>query len=309
MSGIQRVSPNAVAALKEALAGAFWFKSDLRGYLSTALANPGLLAGVNWDNYKWAIVDEIIDRMVRGPERYHDALVQLMFDVAAMDSFPKLRRHEDAERLIREAHEAVERLRRLVKPYERELLEREQARERIGQARAQAESRRAFDTQLGSLRDRYMELVSMADARARGYALEALLRELFALFDLDPRAAFRIEGEQIDGAFALDRTNFLLEAKWQTALTPRKELDAFAAKVAEKIENTLGLFISINGVEPAAIEKHSGRGSVMIVMDGSDLYAVLEGRIDLVALLRRKLRHAAQTDEIMLPVASVLGGN
>ena len=145
------------------------------------------------------------------------------------------------------------------------------------------------------------------DPRARGYALETLLRDLFALFDLDPRAAFRIEGEQIDGAFALDSNNFLLEAKWHAVPTPRKDLDAFAAKIADKIENTLGLFISITGFEPTAVTKHSGKGSAMILMDGSDLYAVLEGRVDLVELLRRKYRHAAQTGDIMLSVAAVLG--
>jgi hypothetical protein len=37
-------------------------------------------------------------------------------------------------------------------------------------------------------------------------------------------------------------------------------------------------------------------------MDGADLMAVLEERIDFVTLLLRKNRHAAQTGEIYLPI-------
>lgn len=44
----------------------------------------------------------------------------------------------------------------------------------------------------------------------------------------------------------------------------------------------------------------------MILMDGADLYAVLEGRIDLVEMLQRKYRHAVQTGETMLTVSQVL---
>jgi hypothetical protein len=306
MAEPQRVSPNAVQALKDALSAAFWFKRDLRGYLSSALADEQLLAGVNWEDYKWSIVDVVINRMVQRPERYQTALVQLMVDVAAMQEFPKLRRHEDSERLTAEAADAVSRLRRVVKPYEQELLQREQSRVRINEARAEGEQRRAFGDRLDGLKSRYLELVTMEKQAARGYALESLLRELFALFDLDPRAAFRIEGEQIDGAFALDSTNFLLEAKWQTPPAPRTDLDAFSAKIGAKIENTLGLFLSINGFESTAVIKHSGKGSTMILMDGVDLYAVLEGTMDLVDLLRRKHRHAAQTGEIMLTVSVAL---
>jgi hypothetical protein len=44
----------------------------------------------------------------------------------------------------------------------------------------------------------------------------------------------------------------------------------------------------------------------MILMDGSDLMAVLEGRIDLTQLLRRKRRHASQIGNIYLKVGDIL---
>ena len=44
----------------------------------------------------------------------------------------------------------------------------------------------------------------------------------------------------------------------------------------------------------------------MILMDGSDLMAVLEGRVDLLQLLLRKRRYAAETGRIFLPIHQVL---
>jgi hypothetical protein len=40
-------------------------------------------------------------------------------------------------------------------------------------------------------------------------------------------------------------------------------------------------------------------------MDGTDLYAVLDDRIDLVDLLRAKRRHASMTGEIDLPAGDI----
>ncbi len=146
----------------------------------------------------------------------------------------------------------------------------------------------------------------MPDAQRRGFAFEPWLRDLFDVFDLDPRASFRIRGEQVDGGFTLGATHFLLEARWRKNPATRDDLGSFKSKVDERAENTLGLFISIEGFEPSALEKHSHRGSPLILADGSDLLAVLDERIDLVKLLERKHRHASMTGEIYVSVERML---
>jgi len=60
------------------------------------------------------------------------------------------------------------------------------------------------------------------------------------------------------------------------------------------------LFLSINGFSSEGIRAHSSGKKVLLLMDGGDLTAVLEGRIDLKELLARKRRHAARTGEIYL---------
>lgn len=118
---------------------------------------------------------------------------------------------------------------------------------------------------------------------------------------IDPKASFRVIGEQLDGAFCLEGTEYLFEAKWHAQLISANELDSFSMKVSRKLDNTLGVFLSMNGFSEDGIKAHSVGRPNIILMDGSDLMAVLEERIDLVSLLIRKKRHASQTGEIYLP--------
>ena len=50
------------------------------------------------------------------------------------------------------------------------------------------------------------------------------MNKLFILNDLDPKASFKIMGQQIDGAFTLDGTEFLFEAKWTKSLINSSDL-------------------------------------------------------------------------------------
>jgi hypothetical protein len=72
------------------------------------------------------------------------------------------------------------------------------------------------------------------------------------------------------------------------------------------LDNTLGLFLSMNGFQPNAVDLHSQGRPVMILMDGADLNAVLEDRIALPELLTRKRQHAARTGEILLGASAIL---
>ena len=144
------------------------------------------------------------------------------------------------------------------------------------------------------------ELIQSSNPQRRGYLLEKMIKELFDLFDLDPKASFKVLGEQIDGAFTFDNTDYLLEAKWEKSPLSLEPLYAFSMKVKNKLDNTLGLFIAINGFSAEAITKLSGGNCNIILMDGSDLMAVLEQQIKLPELLLRKRRHAAQTGNAFL---------
>jgi hypothetical protein len=307
----QRVSANAINALKNALIAAFWFKSDLYNYAKAAVAGePTFLAGIGWtdkDVLKRDSVSLFVDRLVREQDEHQPLLLALMIDVAQMEYFPQLERVEDPTTKIAEARRMVAHLRTVVEPYEQALAEQQAQRDRIAAARESQSELQATSRRLSELMTSYLEIVKM-DAQPRGFALDELLRDLFDAFDLDPKASFKVTGEQIDGGFTLDNEHFLIEAKWESKPADRASLDVFAAKVRRRSDNTLGLFVAISGFHPNAVAAHSGERSTLVLMDGSDVYAVLDKRIDLRELLRRKRRCAAMQGRIMITATEILAG-
>jgi restriction endonuclease Mrr len=302
----KRVSPAILPPLKEALTLGFWYKPDLRAFLTSCLSNRGLVAHLDWTDYKRNVVAQLVDTLARDQHKYFEDLLTLILATADITDPAHLKRVDDGQRKYADAVEALKTLRDQVEPYRRLRDEEEQARRNREQGAARAEIARAVNQKLEDLRSEFFVIVTQSE-QARGYALEKFLNALFALFDIDARAPFRIAGEQIDGAFSHEGTEFLLEAKWQGGLTGADALDTFAGKIGRKLDNTLGLFVSMNGFQPAAVELHSRGRSVMVLMDGADLNAVVEGRISLPELITRKRQHAARTGAVFLSVATILG--
>ncbi|MES1977854.1 MAG: restriction endonuclease [Pseudomonadota bacterium] len=144
-----------------------------------------------------------------------------------------------------------------------------------------------------ALKQRLIDLTAL-EPQARGYALEAWLRDAFNFYGLEAREAFRNRGEQIDGIFVLHGETYLLEAKWQAAKTPAADLHGFQGKLDQKAAWARGLFVSISGFTDEGLFAF-GRGKKVVCMDGSDLFETLDRELPLNLALDRKVRRAAET--------------
>jgi hypothetical protein len=302
----QVIAPAAIVALKEALTLIYWYKPDLRSFLYHSLDAPEVLARLNWQDYKRNVVSSLVDYLARNQRQYQGQLLRLMTEVCRMEDFSHLKHIEDGENKARRAEKAVAALKTLVTPHEEVIAEQRAAEQRRQQAYERSLRDQAVRQELEKLMHRYSAMLRPGDEQQRGYDLEQVLNEVFQLFDLDPKEPFRVKGEQIDGAFTFESTDYLLETKWQAQPADTQDLDAFKGKITRKLDNTLGLFLSVNGFARNAVELHSTIRPVMILMDGSDLWAVLEGRIDLLQLLLRKRRHAALRGKVFLPIHQIL---
>jgi hypothetical protein len=196
---------------------------------------------------------------------------------------------------LREGHEEI-------------IRDRRESEERKTAAKSRATKNTEVQSKVAELRVQYLSLLT-AKQQERGYILEKILKELFDLFDLDPRASFRVTGEQIDGAFTFDSTDYLFEGKWQSDPVGAAALDSLDGKLNRKLDNALGLFLAINGYSRDGINAYTSSGrKLVLLMDGADLMAVLEDRIKLPDLLLRKRRHASQTGNVFFTVADILAG-
>jgi hypothetical protein len=306
--GGQKIAPAAIVALKQALTAIYWYRDDLRSFLTTSIDDPRILSRINWAEVKRQIVADVVDRMAANQSVYRDQLIHLMLEVVRIDDFSHLARLEGGAAKVQGAKGAVAALGKLVEAHGDILHERHKSEERRAAARERSRTTQGIQQRLTELKNRYMSLLS-SDHQQRGFILEKLLTDLFDLFDLDPRASFRVIGEQIDGAFTFESVDYLFEGKWHADLIGAAHLDALSGKLSRKLDNALGLFLSINGFSSDGISAYSSGGRRLIVlMDGADLMAVLEDRVRLPELLRRKRRHASQTGNIFLPIAEILAG-
>lgn len=266
------------------------------------------MATLNWESYKRQVVSDLVDYLVRNQDSHLGDLTKLCNEVCEIQTFGHLQQLDGGAQKAERAKAAVSQLRALVQPHQELKKEADDIAERQRRAAEKLKSNAAVRQKLEDIKNRYMALVVSPNVQGRGFELEKVMYDLFELFDLDPKASFRNTGEQIDGAFSFDGTDYLFEAKWQQEQVNAAALDAFTGKVRRKLENTLGVFLSINGYSADGVAIHSAGGAVILLMDGADLMAVLEERIDFLSLLLRKKRHASQTGSIYLPFHMLASG-
>ena len=78
----KKIAPAAIVALREALTNLYWYKGDLRSFLTSTLTNPALLSRLNWGDYKRNIVGELIGFLDRRQDEYQADLLKLTTEVA-----------------------------------------------------------------------------------------------------------------------------------------------------------------------------------------------------------------------------------
>jgi hypothetical protein len=295
----QKLSPLAVQAFEDALSKIYWYKDDLKRFLIRGLGDSSLVNKANWNEPKKLIVRTIVDLLIDDQALYQETLLFLLTEVSNFQDFTHLEKLEDGRKKSSDAREAVANLREMMKSHEEVSLERLKFVERKLKHAETSKNHIAVQERLNHLSQRCADLAIRLTPQQRGFALEKLMYELFDLFDLDPKASFKIQGEQIDGAFSLEGSDYLFEAKW-SALVSADEMDKFASKVQRKLDNTRGLMLSMDGYQPDGVAAHSRQRPVIILMTGADLMAIFEGRITFPDLLVRKRRHASQTGNILL---------
>jgi len=178
------------------------------------------------------------------------------------------------------------------------------------QSRAEEARRRqaalvARANKMEQLRTTYAAIASATeDPQSRGYGLEDLLSELFAVHEITYRPPYRTGTEQIDGSFSFKGFDYLVEARWRKGQPTEADLAVLKTKVDKKITSTRGLFVSIPGFRPEVVlEFTRGVTSNIVLMDGVDLLLILEGRVSLIDALDIKIQKAAQEGIILFPLA------
>lgn len=156
--------------------------------------------------------------------------------------------------------------------------------------------------ELLQLKEHFFHLSAEANRSKAGITLEGLLNRLFMVYELCPRPAFRVTGEQIDGSFVLDGQVYLVEAKWEKDALPEADMLVFRGKIEGKSTFTRGVFIALNDVSPEARDAITrGKSPSFFVMNGYDLMMILSEAISLTEFLRKRIRLLAEEGRVCIP--------
>ncbi|MFA1625294.1 restriction endonuclease [Rhizobium mongolense] len=160
------------------------------------------------------------------------------------------------------------------------------------------------------IQTQYKELCALSknaaqmEKQTRGYRFERLINALLEFDGLDPRMGYQVSGEQIDGSFFLDGSVLLFEAKWHSKPVPASTLYQFKGKVDGKLVGTVGIFISMSGYSEEAVEALAHGKTLNLVLFGKDdMDAVIKKSLGFKAVLKRKLRDAAEAGLIYSPMS------
>jgi hypothetical protein len=139
--------------------------------------------------------------------------------------------------------------------------------------------------------------------QTRGRYFEKWLYRLLVKDDLEPRTAFRPDGEEVDGSFMFRGQPYLLEAKWWKKEVPASAIYQFKGKVDGKLVGIIGVFVSMSGYSSEAVDAlRVGKELNVILFDSDDIYAAMIHGFSKV--LAYKLREAAERGEVFVPYAA-----
>ena len=300
------IAPGAYQAIREALSVIFWYKRSFAGYLRGSLRDqPALLIGLNFGDLKRNIADALVDRLQQDENSYRDVTIRLMLEIASMERFPDLEVFEDADTRVADATRTVAEVRSWAWKYSSTITGPQRRAVERAATTQRAEATHTFANEIHALKERFLELGSMSDAHARGRAFETFLNRLFALFDMEPRLGYRLQYEQIDGSISFETDDYIIEAKWWQTAVERKHVDEFTAKLGRKGKNALGIFVSVNGFSAGALAAYR-ESTPFLAVDGEDLASVLNQRVSLDDLLRRKKRFANETGNCFFPACKMI---
>jgi len=292
----------------EALAVFYWYRTDFELFVKSELAaSPELLAPLSFSQPKRVVATALVTAMRKQEARYQELAVDLLVRLSQFDrSFPKMARLDDGALKVTAAQAALDEVQKVVAAHSEQAAARERAREEAARDAEAHALRRSHDQVLRSLKERFTEMWSMSDAQARGRQFEGLLNDLFALVDLHPRASYSLESEQIDGAFTFQTDDYLLEARWWAEPLQPKETQRLQGEDRGQGQECPRPDGGRQWIHPWGDRETLPRPP-LVLMDGTDLYAVLDGRISFAEMLERKRRHAAETGCPMLSVSEMMG--
>ena len=154
--------------------------------------------------------------------------------------------------------------------------------------------------------ERLAKLDNAMTPQSRGKRFDYFLAELLDAFGIRAQASKRSNGE-IDVAFEVNNSRFILEAKWEKKKTDTGRIAKLQKRVRQRLAGTIGVFLSMSGYTPEALEDiKDGEKLEVVLLDRNHFEAMLTGFFDAAELLDYVLDAAHFSGLAYVPLSKLL---
>ena len=160
-------------------------------------------------------------------DRGRAGLLRIAESLIDQRSFPDLENWEDSTKKIKNAHDAVDRL-RIYHARQDEELQSEEEKTKARQAfrERQSEVTRS-QRSLQNLTDQLNELGQRLGEQRAGYDFQEWFYDLIEFSEIENRRPYVHDGRQIDGSITLSGTTYLVELKFTADQAGATDIDTF----------------------------------------------------------------------------------
>lgn len=298
-----RLTPYYINLVYDACLKSFWRRNALSKFLSQCGIADSFLATWGKDESKRDFLDRLFTQLPK-TDKGGRALVNISSYLMEQKTFPDLLNWEDSAYKIKEANDAVSRL-RMHHEKQEEVIQSEEERRKAQEAsvKRQAEVSRSQQT-LQNLSERLNDLGKRLGTQQAGYDFQTWFFDLLDFSEIPNRKPYVHGGRQIDGSLTLDGTTYLVELKFTSSQADASDVDTFFKKVTDKADNTMGIIVSISSYSQVAKNGASSARTPLLLLDHGHIYMVLSGAMGLADVIDRIRRHASQTGEAYLPAGN-----
>lgn len=301
-----KLTPYFISLTYDACLKSFWRRKALSKFLSQCRVSDSFLGAWSTDESKRDLLDRVFAELPK-TDQGRAALLRIASCLLEQRSFPDLLNWEDSDKKIKDAHDAVSRLRVHHSQQEEEIQsqeERAKFQEEFRKSQAQAAQ---SQLSLQKLNDRLAELSKLLGQQQAGYDFQDWFYDLLAFSEIPSRRPYVHGGRQIDGSLTISGTTYLVELKFTMDQAAATDIDTFFKKVTSKADNTMGVMVSISGYSSTARQEASGDRTPLLLLDHGHVYLVLGGAMGLAEVIDRVRRHASQTGEAYLAAKDFSG--
>jgi Restriction endonuclease len=145
----------------------------------------------------------------------------------------------------------------------------------------------------------------------RGTQLNHLLADALRAYQIQARVSQPSDLGEIDVAFRLGDTRIILEAKWTTDPIGFGPVNLLATRARQRLEGTIGVFASMAGYTPPALDQvgRSGERVRVVLFDAEHVEALISGLASPDELIDAALEEASVTGRTYVGVAELLASH